>query len=333
MKGKRVVSRVVGTPRKAAGETSRGNSYRSDTYRNDNYRNDNYRSGAKNSDRSSYRKYSQQNSQPFASEQQAEETDMIYGRHPVLTALENKRHLNRIWITPRLRYDPRFHSLIIQAKDNGTVIDEVEPRRLDQITSQANHQGVAAQVAPYDYTGFNDLVTKAFVGNDAPVLVVADGITDPHNLGAIIRTAEAIGAKGLIIPQRRSAGITSTVMKVAAGAIENFAVARVVNLSRTLEELKEAGFWIYGTASNGNVPLHTADFGNRKDPNKKLSPIVLVIGSEGEGLSLLTQRCCDVLVSIPLAGKTPSLNASVAAGMALYEIYRQRWENTLHLDK
>ncbi|BAZ39829.1 RNA methyltransferase TrmH, group 3 [Calothrix sp. NIES-4101] len=333
IKGKRVVSRVVGTPRKAAGEASRGNSYRSDTYRNDNYRHDNYRSETKNSDRNSYRKYSQQNSQPFASEQQAEETDMIYGRHPVLTALENQRHLNRIWITPRLRYDPRFHSLIIQAKDNGTVIDEVEPRRLDQITSQANHQGVAAQVAPYDYTGFNDLVTKAFVGNDAPVLVVADGITDPHNLGAIIRTAEAIGAKGLIIPQRRSAGITSTVMKVAAGAIENFAVARVVNLSRTLEELKEAGFWIYGTASNGNVPLHTADFGNRKDPNKKLSPIVLVIGSEGEGLSLLTQRCCDVLVSIPLAGKTPSLNASVAAGMALYEIYRQRWENTLHLDK
>jgi 23S rRNA (guanosine2251-2'-O)-methyltransferase len=339
IKGKRVVSRTVGTPRTARNEPSRDDTYRSDTprretFRSDTHRNDTPRRETFRSDTNQYRnKYSQPAVSERHSEQQDEDVDMIYGRHPVLTALENKRHLNRIWITTRLRYDSRFHSLIIQAKENGTVIDEVEPRRLDQLTSQANHQGIAAQVAPYDYTDFNDLVTKALEGNDAPVIVVADGITDPQNLGAIIRTSEAIGARGLIIPQRRSAGITSTVMKVAAGAIEHFAVARVVNLSRALEDLKEAGFWIYGTATNGSVPLHTADFGNRKDPNKKLSPIVIVIGSEGEGLSMLTQRCCDVLVSIPLAGKTPSLNASVAAGMALYEIYRQRWENTLHLDK
>ena len=156
------------------------------------------------------------------------------------------------------------------------------------------------------------------------MIVVADGITDPHNLGAIIRTSEAIGAQGLVIPQRRASGITSTVMKVAAGALENFPVARVVNLQRALEELKATGFWIYGTGATASVPVHTVNF---------TGPIVLVVGSEGEGLSMLTQRSCDVLVSIPLQGSIPSLNASVATGMALYEIYRQRWLNTLHLDK
>jgi 23S rRNA (guanosine2251-2'-O)-methyltransferase len=262
-----------------------------------------------------------------------EDSDLIYGRHPVLTALENQRGLNRIWITSKLRYDPRFLHLILQAKENGTVIDEVEPKRLDQITSYANHQGIAAQIAPHAYMELDELITKAFATTDAPVIVVADGITDPHNLGAIIRTAEAIGAQGLVIPQRRASGITSTVMKVAAGALETFSVARVVNLSRAMDALKAANFWIYGTAVTGSVPLHTVEFVNPKDDNKKPIPIVLVVGSEGEGLSMLTQRSCDVLVSIPLQGNTPSLNASVAAGMALYEIYRQRWLNTLHLDK
>jgi 23S rRNA (guanosine2251-2'-O)-methyltransferase len=255
--------------------------------------------------------------------QETEDNDLIYGRHPVLAALENKRQLNRIWITPRLRYDARFHSLILQAKANGTVIDEVELKRLDQITQQANHQGVAAQVAPYAYKELGELIEQAKSVSEAPVIVAADSITDPHNLGAIIRTAEAIGAQGLVIPQRRAVGITSSVMKVAAGALETFPVARVVNLSRALEELKQAGFWVYGTDSTASKPLQTVQF---------TGPIVLVVGSEGEGLSLLTQRCCDVLVSIPLLGNTPSLNASVAAGMAMYEIYRQRWVNTLHLD-
>ncbi|NET01319.1 MAG: 23S rRNA (guanosine(2251)-2'-O)-methyltransferase RlmB [Sphaerospermopsis sp. SIO1G2] len=267
---------------------------------------------------------SSQHSAPiFPENKPPEDNDLIYGRHPVLTALESQRNLNRIWITSRLRYDPRFHHLILQAKDNGTVIDEVEPKRLDQITEGANHQGIAAQVAPYAYLEIEDLILQAKTVND-PVIVVADGITDPHNLGAIIRTAEAIGAQGLVIPQRRAAGITSTVVKVSAGALENFSVSRVVNLSRALEQLKEAGFWIYGTASTGSEPIHTVKFSG---------PIVLVIGAEGEGLSMLTQRSCDVLVSIPLQGKTPSLNASVASGMALYEIYRQRLLNTHYLDK
>ena len=260
--------------------------------------------------------------EPTPSTTTAEETDLLYGRHPVLAALENQRQLNRVWIIPQLRYDPRFHSLLLKAKANGTVIDEVEPRRLSQITEGANHQGIAAQIAPYPYMDLGDLIEKAKSIAEQPVLVVCDGITDPHNLGAIIRTAEALGTQGLIIPQRRAVGVTSTVMKVAAGALETFPIARVVNLSRALEELKAAGFWIYGTTAETGKLLHTVEF---------TGPIVLVIGSEGSGLNLLTERCCDVLVSIPLQGKTPSLNASVAAAMTLYETYRQRWSTLRYL--
>ncbi len=249
-------------------------------------------------------------------------SDLIYGRHPVLAALEGQRTLNRIWVISRLRYDPRFHTLLQAAKANGAVIDEVEPRRLDQLTGGANHQGIVAQLAPYAYLDLPDLIQRAKSITENPVVVVADGITDPHNLGAIIRTAEALGAQGMVIPQRRSVGITSTVMKVAAGALESFPVARVVNLGRALEELKAAGFWIYGTAANASQVVSTVKFSG---------PVVLVVGSEGEGLSLLTQKSCDVLVSIPLRGKTPSLNASVAAGMVLYEIYRQRFANILSM--
>jgi 23S rRNA (guanosine2251-2'-O)-methyltransferase len=247
---------------------------------------------------------------------EAEEPDLIYGRHPVQAALEGSRTLNRIWVTNRLRYDPRFHSLLERAKAGGVVIDEVDHYRLNQLTSSANHQGIAAQVAPYEYQNLGDLIDRAKTLTEHPVLLVAEGLTDPHNLGAIIRTAEAIGAQGLVIPQRRAVGITSTVVKVAAGALETLPVARVVNIGRALEELKTAGFWIYGLASEASQPLQTVQF---------TGPIVLVVGSESEGLNLLTQKSCDVLVSIPLLGKTPSLNASVAVGMALYEVYRQRW--------
>lgn len=251
-----------------------------------------------------------------------ESIDLLYGRYPVLAALENGRQLNRVWILPQLRYDPRFHSLLIKAKVNGTVIDEVEPKRLSQITDGANHQGIAAQISPYPYLPLGDLIAKAKAASDQPVLLVCDGITDPQNLGAIIRTTEAMGAQGLIMPQRRAVGVTSTVMKVAAGALENLPIARVVNLSRALEELKAAGFWIYGTTASSGKLLHTVEF---------TGPIVLVVGSEGSGLSMLTERCCDVLISIPLQGKTPSLNASVAASMTLYETYRQRWSSSRYL--
>lgn len=252
-----------------------------------------------------------------------EPSDLLYGRHPVLTALENERPLNRIWLLPHLRYDSRFHSLLMAAKARGAVIDEVDSQRLAQITQGANHQGVAAQVAPYPYLDLAELIARAKASTSEPVLVIADSITDPHNLGAIIRTAEALGVQGLVIPQRRAVGITSTVMKVAAGALEYLPIARAVNLSRALEELKAAGFWLYGLTAGSPKSLSSLEL---------QGAIGLVVGSEGEGLSLLTQRCCDELVAIPLTGKTPSLNASVAAAIALYEIYRQRWSGKLHLE-
>lgn len=252
-----------------------------------------------------------------------EESDLIFGRHAVQAALETQRSLNRIWVVPQLRYDPRFLTWLNQAKANGSVIDEVDYRRLDQITHRANHQGIAAQVSAYEYAELGDMIARAKASSEQPVFVVAEGVEDPHNLGAIIRTAEAMGVKGLVIPQRRAVGVTSAVRKVAAGALEHLPVARVVNLGRALEELKAAGFWIYGTAANASQPLQSMKF---------TGPIALVVGGEGDGLSLLIQRSCDELVSIPLRGNTPSLNVSVATGMTLYEIYRQRWSGKLNLD-
>jgi 23S rRNA (guanosine2251-2'-O)-methyltransferase len=252
------------------------------------------------------------------------ENDFVYGRHSVLAVLESKRQINRIWVTNRLHYDPRFHSLLNQAKANGAVIDEVDLKRLDRLSDGANHQGIIAQVAPHEYIDLGELIVSAKAKAKDPVIVIADGIVDPQNLGAIIRTAEAMGAQGLVIPQRRAVGITSAVMKVAAGALEHFPVARVVNLSRAIEELKEAGFWIYGTTSQSSNLIHSVDCKRA---------LGLVVGSEGEGLSLLTQRSCDLLVSIPLAGKTPSLNASVAAAIALYEIYAQRRSERQYLQQ
>ena len=254
---------------------------------------------------------------------QSESPDLIYGRHSIEAALENKRPLNRLWINSRYRYDGRFLALINQAKANGVVIDEADPRRLNQIAQGQTHQGIIAQVAAYEYWDLDALITHAKTQSHRPVLLAADSITDPHNLGAIIRSAEALGAQGLVIPQRRAAGVTSTVTKVAAGAVEHFPIARVVNLRRALEALKAENFWIYGLSAEASHSIHTVQF---------TDATVLVVGAEGDGLSMGVQQSCDSLVSIPLAGKTPSLNASVATGMALYEIYRQQWAGRINLN-
>ncbi len=268
--------------------------------------------------------YSNEYEADFLAENAEDDIDLIYGRHSVQAAIKNQHQLHRIWVISPLRYDPRFHTLLNEAKANGTVIDEVTDRRLDHITKGAHHQGIAAQVCPYEYHELTEMIAQAKAKSEQPVILVADGITDPHNLGAIIRTAEAIGAQGLVIPQRRAVGITSTVMKVASGALEHFPVARVVNLNRALEELKAADFWVYGTDAGNGQEITKIDF---------QGAIALVVGSEGEGLSLLVQKNCDLLISIPLMGKTPSLNVSVATGMTLYEIYRQRWINRLRLSQ
>lgn len=250
-----------------------------------------------------------------SSEAKEERSDLVYGRHSVLALLESDRQINRIWLTSQVKRDRRFSQLLQQIKKQGTVIDEVATHRLDNLTQYANHQGITAQIAPYSYWDLEALLTRAKSETDSPVIVIADGIEDPHNLGSIVRTAEAMGVQGLIIPQRRAVGVTATVMKVAAGALENLAIARVVNLSKTLEKLKESGFWIYGTTAESSKLLHKIDFSGA---------IGLVVGSEGKGLSSLVERHCDDLVAIPLQGKTPSLNASVAAAIAIYEVYRQK---------
>lgn len=255
-----------------------------------------------------------------------EASDYLFGKHSVFTAIEKERQINKIWVLSKLRHHPAFFTLIDQAKSNGTVVDEVDTQRLSYLANGGNHQGIVAQVAPHDYLEIEELITRALAATDGPIIVVADGITDPQNLGSIVRTAEALGAQGVVIPQRRAVGITSTVLKVAAGALEHLPVARVVNLSRALGQLKEAGFWIYGTMAEAEQAIHTIDFTDRR-------PVVLAIGSEGDGLSLLTQKGCDHLVSIPLKGKTPSLNVSNAAAMCLYEISRQRSSNMLRLSE
>jgi len=271
----------------------------------------------------SRRSYRDKNDRFRASDEPFEESgkpDLVYGRHAVEAAIQSRRSLNKIWVTARLHYDSQFRPLIAEAKANGTVIDEVENLRLNQMTQGANHQGIVAQVAAYEYVEIEELVSQAKAAARRPVIIAADGITDPHNLGAIVRSAEAIGAQGIVIPQRRAVGITSTVAKVAAGALENISIARVVNLGRALEYLKANGFWTYGLAAEARQSIHKADFS---------APVVLVVGAEGSGLTLSVQNMCDVLVSIELGGKTPSLNASVATGMALYEIYRQQWVRKL----
>lgn len=266
---------------------------------------------------------STEHSQSFIEGQNLENPDIVYGRHAVEAVLHSNRSINRVWVTSRLRYAPDFLPLINEAKAAGAVVDEVDNTRLDRITDRGRHQGIAVQVSAYEYAELDDVIATAKEKSTQPVIVIADGITDPHNLGAIIRSAAALGAHALVIPQRRAVGITATVAKVAAGTLEVLPVARVVNLNRALEQIKEAGFWVYGTMAGASDAIHKAKFSGA---------IALVIGSEDEGLSLSIQKNCDFLVSIPLDGKVDSLNASVATGMALYEIFRQRWVNTLSLN-
>ncbi len=314
-------------PARSFDRDSRGGSDRSDrparSFDRDNQGDDRNRGFDRFDRNDSYRpaKFVDQQA-PSEIEESTEQTDYLYGKHPVLSALESGRQINRIWLLSKLRYDPQFNLLINKAKDSGAIIDEVDPRRLSQICDGGNHQGIVAQVAPYHYIDLSELIEKAKAVNDHAVILVADSITDPQNLGSMIRTAEALGIQGMVIPQRRAVGITSVVQKVAAGALEHLPVARVTNLSRALKELKEAGFWIYGTTATATTNIHDVKFDG---------PVVIVVGAEGEGLSLLTENTCDFLVSIPLTGKTASLNAATAAAMSLYEIQRQRWSNMIRL--
>jgi len=242
--------------------------------------------------------------------------DLVWGRHAAQAALESDRPIHRIWCTPELRFQPRFLQLLREAKAGGVLVEEVTWARLGQLTDGAVHQGIVLQVAAADTLDLGTLIDGCRSLGEPPLLMALDGITDPHNLGAIVRSAEALGAHGLVLPQRRSAGLTGSVAKVAAGALEHLPVARVVNLNRSLETLKEEGYRVIGLAGEGSIPLGEADLDG---------PLVIVTGSEGSGLSMLTRKHCDQLVRIPLRGATPSLNASVATAMVLYEVARRGW--------
>ncbi len=253
-------------------------------------------------------------SSPHAAEAVA--GDMIWGRHATQAALEAGRPIHRIWCTSELRSAPKFLQLLKDAKSSGVLVEEVTWARLGQLTGGAVHQGIVLQTAAAETFDLDDLVKGCSALDEAPLLLALDGLTDPHNLGAIVRSAEALGAHGVVLPQRRSAGLTGSVAKVAAGALEHLPVARVVNLNRSLETLKSSGYRVIGLAEEGDLTLEEVDLDG---------PLVIVTGSEGQGLSMLTRRHCDQLIRIPLRGVTPSLNASVATALCVYEVARRGW--------
>ncbi len=220
-----------------------------------------------------------------------------------------------------MRSASKFLQLLRDAKASGVLVEEVTWARLGQITGGSVHQGIALQTAAAETLDLDSLIEGCSDLGEPPLLVALDGVTDPHNLGAVVRSAEAMGAHGVVIPQRRSAGLTGSAAKVAAGALEHLPVARVVNLNRSLEKLKDAGYRVVGLAAEGDVTLTDVDLSG---------PMVLVTGSEDQGLSLMTQRHCDQLVRIPLRGITPSLNASVATALCVYEVARRNWMKDIH---
>ena len=253
-------------------------------------------------------------SSPHAAEAVAD--DLLWGRHATQAALEAGRPIHRIWCTSELRSASKFLQLLRDAKSSGVLVEEVTWARLGQLTGGAVHQGIVLQTAAAETFDLADLVNGCSALDEAPLLLALDGLTDPHNLGAIVRSAEALGAHGVVLPQRRSAGLTGSVAKVAAGALEHLPVARVVNLNRSLETLKSSGYRVIGLAEEGDLTLEEVDLDG---------PLVIVTGSEGQGLSMLTRRHCDQLIRIPLRGVTPSLNASVATALCVYEVARRGW--------
>ena len=237
--------------------------------------------------------------------------DWIWGKHSVYEALSSERAINRIWCTSEIFSSDKFYILLKDLKSKGVLIEEVSWNRLSQLTYGASHQGIALQLACSKTISLEQLIDFSRHNCANPIILALDGITDPHNVGAIIRSAEAFDCKGIIIPQRRSAGLTGTVAKVAAGALEHLQITRVVNLNRALEQLKKNGFIIVGLSGDG--PLSISNY-------LKKTPLVVIVGSEDKGISMLTQRRCDFLLNIPLKGKTSSLNASVAAAISLFHL-------------
>ena len=240
--------------------------------------------------------------------------DMIEGRNALTEALKSGRTIDKVFVAAG-DTDKALARLSAMAKDAGAVVVATDRRKLDQMSPTGAHQGIMAQVAAHEYATVEQILQNAADKGEAPLLILCDELSDPHNLGAIMRTAECAGAHGVIIPKRRSVGLTAVVSKTSAGAVEYMPVARVSNMAATIRDLKKAGVWVFGTAAAAHTDLYHADL---------KGPAAIVIGNEGQGMSRLVAESCDVLVSIPMKGHISSLNASAAASILLYEAVRQR---------
>ena len=245
--------------------------------------------------------------------EQGTETFVIEGRNAVLEAFRSGRTIDKIYVLDGCQDGP-VRTIVREAKKHGSLINFVTKERLSQLSETGKHQGVIAHAAAYEYSTIDDMLKLAEERGEAPFLILLDNIEDPHNLGAIIRTAETAGAHGIIIPKRRSASLTSIVYKTSAGAVSHIPVARVSNLPATMDKLKEQNIWIYGAEMDGENWCSVDYRGG----------VALVIGSEGNGLGRLVKEKCDFFVSLPMRGKITSLNASVAGGILMYEVARQR---------
>ncbi len=240
--------------------------------------------------------------------------NILEGRNALTEALASGRAIDKVFIAEGST-DRALARLAAHAKQAGAVVVETDRRKLDQMSATGAHQGVIAMVAAHSYATLDDILNRAKERGEAPLIVICDELSDPHNLGAIIRTAECAGAHGVVIPKRRSVGLTAIVGKASAGALEYMPVARVTNITNAIKELKERGVWIFGTAAEGATPLYQADL---------KGAAAIVIGNEGDGMSRLVAESCDLKVSIPMKGRISSLNASAAAAILLYEAVRQR---------
>ena len=250
--------------------------------------------------------------EPQAVPEEAE--GQLEGRNALTEALRSGRTIDKVFIASG-ETDKGLQRLAAQAKEAGAVIVPVDRRKLDAMSVTRAHQGVIALAAAKEYVSIDDILQEAADRGETPLIVICDELTDPHNLGAILRSAECAGAHGIIIPKRRSVGLTAVVAKASAGAMEYMKVARVTNINAAMDELKQKGVWIFGTAAEGSIPMYKADL---------TGPTAIVIGSEGDGMSRLVRQNCDVTVHIPMKGRISSLNASAAASILLYEAVRQR---------
>ncbi len=265
---------------------------------------------------------SQKNKRTFhrhKTDMEARETALYEGRNAVMELLRAGKTIDKLFVAPD--QNGRMADIVSMAKAAGAVVTQCDRRKLDAMSETGVHQGVIAQAAAHEYVSLEDILQTARDRGEQPLLLICDGLTDPHNLGAVIRSAETAGAHGVIIPKRRSVGLTATAAKASAGAIEHIGVARVTNLAAAIEELKANGVWIFGADAGGDKTLYNADFAGAA---------AIVIGSEGSGLSRIVREKCDFIVSIPMKGKVNSLNASAAAAVLLYEAVRQRFGEDSH---